>query len=375
MKKILLLTNTASMVIQFNMRNIELLVKNNYEVHIGCNFEYGNTCSSDIVADFKNNLLQSNKKFYQIDFGRNFSNIFSFFKVYNQINSILKKEKFDAIFCQSTIAGVFGRLLGRKHCCKVLYMVHGFQFYKGASILRWSIFYTLEKLLSSKTDILILTNKDDYGLALSKFKAKKTLYVPGVGIEINNYKRNELEGEKIRKELGISKSDFVIFSAGELSERKNLRVVLHVIHELNMPNIKYLICGIGLLENEFRTYIQENHLENNIFLLGYRKDLCNIFSAANLFVFPSFYEGLPVSLMMALSTRTPVVCSNIRGNKDLMNDSNYMFDPHNKNMIKDKILMAMESNNATVVDTNYESVQNFSSERVDSLMNEIFKTF
>ena len=79
--------------------------------------------------------------------------------------------------------------------------------------------------------------------------------------------------------------------------------------------------------------------------------------------------------MMALSTRTPVVCSNIRGNKDLMNDSNYMFDPKNKNMIKEKILMAMNSNNDTVVHENYEAVQHFSSERVDNLMDEIFKTF
>lgn len=373
MKKILLLTNTASMILQFNMRNIEILIKSNYEVSIACNFINGNTCSPEYVDELKESLKTKNISFYQIDFGRNLGNIFSFVKVWKQMEKILKQEKFDMIFCQSTIAGFLGRVLGSRFNCKIVYMVHGFQFYKGASIIRWLLFYTLEKQLSKKTDLMILTNKEDFEIARKKFFAKNIKYVPGIGVDIDSYKRNDIDVGKIRNELCISSNDYVIFSVGELSERKNLRSVLHVIKELNNPQIKYLICGIGVLENEFRQYITDNNLQNQVFLLGYRKDLCNIFSIANLFVFPSFYEGLPVSLMMALSTKTPVICSKIRGNTDLIHNETYMFDPHDESMIKEKILFAMNSDNSLFVDENYKWVQNFSAERVDSLMTEIFQ--
>ena len=372
MKKILLLTNTASMILQFNMRNIEILTKTNYEVCVACNFVSGCTCSPELVEELKDDLNKKKVRFFQIDFERNLRNFFSLVTVWKQIKKILKQENFDVIFCQSTIAGLLGRLLGVKFGCKVIYMVHGFQFYKGASKLRWGVFYTLEKILSKKTDLLLLTNREDYEIANKKFFSKKTVYVPGVGVDIDSFKRNEIEGDKIRKELNISSNDYVIFSAGELSERKNLRSVLHVIKLLNNPKIKYIICGIGVLEQEFITFIEKNNLQNQVFLLGYRKDLCNIFSAANLFVFPSFYEGLPVSLMMAISTKTPVICSRIRGNTDLIQNDLYMFDPNNEKMIKDKILMAMESNNSLVVEENYKWLQNFSAQKVDELMKKLF---
>lgn len=372
MKKILVLTNVASMVLQFNMRNIEILKQTGFEVYVACNFISGNTCSFECVEELKKTLANKEIQYFQIDFGRNIGNLLSLNKVYKQLKKLFDEERFDVVFCQSTIAGAFGRLLGKRYACKVLYIVHGFQFYKGVSLLRWSIFYSLEKMLSRKTDILMLTNKEDYEIAKTRFKARKTVYIPGVGVEINKFLRNEAEGNKIRAELGLSNDDFVIFSAGELSERKNLRIVLQIINELKNSKIKYIICGIGVLEKEFKDYIVENKLQDQIFLLGYRKDLCSIFSATNLFVFPSFYEGLPVSLMMALSTKTPVICSQIRGNTDLVQNDNYMFDPYNKKMIKDKILMAMNNDNSKVVEENYKYVQSFSSEKVDNLMTGIF---
>ena len=59
------------------------------------------------------------------------------------------QEKYDVIFCQSTIAGVAGRWYGKKYHCKVIYIAHGFQFYEGASKIRWAVFYHIEKILNS----------------------------------------------------------------------------------------------------------------------------------------------------------------------------------------------------------------------------------
>lgn len=373
MKKVLMLTNVASMIVQFNMRNIKLFQQSGYKVYVACNFEEGNTCNKEVIDKLKNELNRIDVNYYQVDFGRNIQNPSVFIKAYEQTKYIVKQEKFDVIFCQSTLAGIIGRILGYKYNCKVIYIVHGFQFYPGASKIRWLTFYTVEKYLSKKTDCLILTNYDDFTIAKRSFKAHNIFYVQGVGIELEKYKRNEINGKKIRKELGFSDDDFVLFSAGELSERKNHRIVMDIIKQLNNSKIKYIICGIGALENDYKAFIQKNGLEKQIYLLGYREDLVDIYSAANLFIFPSFYEGLPVSLMIAMATKTPIVCSKIRGNTDLIDDNLYMFDPHSQDSIKKTMLNAIECKNLDIVQTNYNKVLNFSDKAVDKRMLDIIK--
>ena len=66
--------------------------------------------------------------------------------------------------------------------------------------------------------------------------------------------------------------------------------------------------------------IRKLKLENNIKLLGFRKDIYEIYKISDVFVFPSKREGLSVALMEALVCELPVICSDIRGNRDLIND-------------------------------------------------------
>lgn len=53
-------------------------------------------------------------------------------------------------------------------------------------------------------------------------------------------------------------------------------------------------------------------------LLGFRKDIAEICKIADLFVFPSIHEGLPVALMEAIASNIPAIASDIRGNRDLL---------------------------------------------------------
>lgn len=59
-------------------------------------------------------------------------------------------------------------------------------------------------------------------------------------------------------------------------------------------------------------------IENKVRFLGFRKDLFEIYKISDVFLFPSLQEGLSVSLLLALSSNIPVVCSNIRGNIDVV---------------------------------------------------------
>ncbi len=203
---------------------------------------------------------------------------------------------------------------------KVIYTAHGFHFYKGASWLNWLLYYPIEKWLSRYTDILITINKEDYERAKKDFKAGRVEYVPGVGVDVEKYSGAVVDPKAKRKELGLAEDEFVLVSTGELNDNKNHKTIIQAVHKLENSSVKYLICGKGPLDEELLYLVKELDLERQVMLLGYRTDIIEINHVADVFVFPSFREGLSVALMEAMACGLPVVCSDIRGNRDLIED-------------------------------------------------------
>lgn len=111
-----------------------------------------------------------------------------------------------------------------------------------------------------------------------------------------------------------------MISVGELNANKNHMAVIKALAQLKNPHIKYLMCGQGELEGYLRNMIKHYGLDRQAMLLGYRTDIEELLKMSDLFVFPSRREGLSVSLMEAMASGLPVVCGNIRGNRDLVED-------------------------------------------------------
>lgn len=121
------------------------------------------------------------------------------------------------------------------------------------------------------------------------------------GIEANKYKLNEKIRIEKRKELKIEESEITIGHIGRLTEQKNHKFLIEIFSKLHERNNKYklFIIGNGELEEKIKEQIKALNLEKNIIMLGVRKDVNEILQAMNLFVFPSLYEGLPVTLVEA----------------------------------------------------------------------------
>ena len=214
----------------------------------------------------------------------------------------------------------------RKKGTKVFYTAHGFHFYKGAPKLNWLIYYPIEKICSYFTDVLITINKEDFALAQKKMKAKKVEYVPGVGIEVEKFANPGVTREQKREELGIPQDAKLLISVGELNRNKNHETVIKAIKDLD---VYYLIAGRGDLQNHLQNLIDELNLSDRVKLLGYRTDVAELYAASDVFVFPSFREGLPVSMMEAMASGLPCIASKIRGNVDLIDNSEngYLCNP------------------------------------------------
>ncbi|WP_315113920.1 glycosyltransferase family 4 protein [Clostridium intestinale] len=305
----------------FHIPYVKWFKENGYEVHVCAKNDYENKEECNIpYCD----------EYFDLPFERSPFNL-SNMVAYNQLKKIIKKNNYVLIHCHTPVGGVLTRLAAkeaRRKGTKVIYTAHGFHFFKGAPFINWLLFYPIEKICAKYTDLLITINNEDYLLA-RKFNSNKVAYVPGVGIDTSKFSNINVNITEKRRALGILENQTALLSVGELSKRKNHEVIIEALYKLNNPNIIYIICGQGELDE----YLSERAKELNVrvVFLGFRKDIAEITRAVDIFIFPSLQEGLPVSLMEAMAAGLPVICSKVRGNIDLIkNDKGgYLVEPHN----------------------------------------------
>lgn len=317
MKKVLFVaTVVKTHIMEFHIPYLKMFKEMGWETAVAARNDYENP--ADCVIPYCD-------IYYNIPFERNPLKPGNL-KAYKELKHIIDEGEYDIIHCHTPVGAMLTRLAAkqaRKQGTKVFYTAHGFHFYKGAPAINWILYYPVEKWLSRYTDVLITINKEDYERAKT-FKAGKVCYVPGVGIDLKKFNAGYVNKEQKRKEIGVSADDFVLLSVGELIPRKNHEVVIRALSVLKrldkLNHIEYVICGRGAYEADLRKLAEELDVADHVHFLGYRNDISEICNCADLFVFMSHQEGLPVALMEAMACGLPAVCSNIRGNTDLIED-------------------------------------------------------
>lgn len=246
---------------------------------------------------------------------------------YQMLKKIIDEGEYDLIHCHTPVGAMIARLAAagaRKRGTKVIYTAHGFHFFKGAPLLNWLVYFPAEWVLAGLTDVLITINKEDFALAKKCLKVKRIEYVPGVGIDTARFDAGNTDRLAKRQELGFAESDFLILTVAEMTKNKNHTTVLKAMALLKdreeYQNMYYLICGRGEQWPALEAEAKELGIADHVVFLGYRHDVPELCSCSDLFAFMTLREGLPVSLMEAMSCALPTVCQNIRGNNDLIAD-------------------------------------------------------
>lgn len=129
--------------------------------------------------------------------------------------------------------------------------------------------------------------------------------------------------QQFMKDVGISEPAFLLLSVGELNKNKNHAVVIRALAELNDPEIHYCVAGDGGLRDDLEALVESINLAGKVHFLGYRNDIETLLCLVDVFVLPSIREGLNVSLMEAMASGLPCICSDIRGNRDLIKACKY----------------------------------------------------
>lgn len=292
-----------------------------------------------------------------------------------QLKQIVSEGNYDLVHCHTPIAAMCTRLAcrkARKTGTKVVYTAHGFHFYKGAPLQNWLLYYPIEKFCAHFTDVLITINKEDYALAQKKMKAKKVEYVPGVGIDVAKFANTVVDRDLKRDEIGVPRDAFMLLSIGDLNQNKNHETVIKALAEMNDSSIHYVIAGKGNKKDYLEKLADEKGV--NLHLLGFRGDIPELDKTADVFIFPSYREGLSVSVMEVMASGLPIICSRIRGNTDLVDENGgLLFDPMSIAECAEVIRKIKFSDLVSMSEYNNNTAQKYEFETINTHMKEIYR--
>jgi len=250
-------------------------------------------------------------------------------QAYRRLKDLLREHHFDLIHVHTPVAAFLGRYLAKAtNQGAVLYTAHGFHFYQGAPRRNWLIYYTAERIASRWTDGLIVMNSEDFENAQRLgFKSGENLfYVHGVGVDLSPHSDPPEGDRNIREELRIGPDDVVVTCVAEFIERKNHNFLLDAWRELTKRynSAHLLLVGKGERMEILQKRVEKEQIPR-VYFLGYRRDVPQILKETDIAALVSKHEGLPKCIMEAMAMGLPVVASNVRGNRDLVENEHTGF--------------------------------------------------
>lgn len=272
---------------------------------------------------------------YDIPFRRSL-NPMAILRSFINLVKIFRRERVDILHTHTPIASFVGRIAAVFSGVKVkIYTVHGF-------ILRPRIYEYLERLMAKAfTSFIITVNQEDYTYVLAKrFAApNKIINLNSVGVDVHHFNPNVIctdDTAALRERLKLSKEP-VIGYVGRIVKSKGVLDLIHAFIAVRRTSIcKLLLVGPWDMSerandsiiDEIRLLLQEHRLEEEVIFTGQREDVAELLSVMDIFVLPSYREGMPVSLLEAMAMEKVVIGTDIRGiREEITEDCGFTFKP------------------------------------------------
>lgn len=184
------------------------------------------------------------------------------------------------------------------------------------SILSYPVRYVADYLFACSNDAAI----NRYGKRMSKSENSKIL---NNAIDTNDFSYNVAIRDKVRKNLGLNSDTVCVGHVGRMDKYKNQTFVISVFYELLKlnSNSKLVLVGDGENRKHLEKMTEKLRIKDNVIFTGVRSDVNQLLQAMDVFVFPSLFEGLPVTVIEAETAGTPCVISNTIPKECILVDS------------------------------------------------------
>lgn len=218
-----------------------------------------------------------------------------------------------------------------------LYTAHGFYFHDDQGRLPHSATVALEAGLARITDFTLSQSSEDAAFMVSRGHIKAdVLEVIGNGIDTRRFRPRPLERKALERDLGLRPGKFRIASTGRLVSGKGFGDLLAAFANLKIPDSELIIIGGNIAQDispyhaEFLAKARSSGVAKNVLVTGITDLVADYLNTCDVFVLPSYREGLPRSLLEAMATELAVVATDIRGCREVITHgkSGFLFPPH-----------------------------------------------
>lgn len=193
----------------------------------------------------------------------------------------------------------------------------------GGSKLNLLLHYLFRPIANKIVNIKMAPSTEAANYMFGKRIVKKNRYfLINNGLDVEKFKYSQENRQTIRKKLGVEEK-FVIGHVGRFSKQKNHKFLLEIFKEYLKVNDNsvLLLIGKGELENEIKEYSKALEINDKVILYGVSENVNELYSAMDIFIFPSFFEGMPNTVIEAQASGLDCIISdtitkecNITGN-------------------------------------------------------------
>lgn len=305
MKKILFCASTVSHINNFHLPYLKAFHDMGYEVHVAANETVPIKWADQVFAlSFDKNLLSP-------------KNVLAIF----QARKLLKAQHYEKINTNATLAGVVMRVAAMfvKHRPRVYHISHGYLFNLDSGLKKYQ-YLIPEKIVARVSEVVMVMNHEDLEIAKKyKLYEDKLYYIDGMGVDPSRFKpvSPQEKGEQ-KKQMGFASDDFIFVYAAEFSKRKNQKLLIEAFAKSRLERAQLLLAGDGKTLDECKQLAKQLGQTDRIHFLGYVNDVPNLYTACDAAVSTSLIEGLPFNIIEAMGCGLPVVASNIKGHRELV---------------------------------------------------------
>ncbi|MGE0415504.1 MAG: glycosyltransferase family 4 protein [Acetobacteraceae bacterium] len=236
---------------------------------------------------------------------------------FRELVALFRREKPDLVHAHMPISGFLARLAARvAGVPRVAYTCHGYLFNQDCSLPLKAVSYVMEVIGGALTDIYLTVQGKEAADARRLFISRRAVPVWN-GRDPAIYRPDPDARRRIRAALGTPPDRVVIVAVSRLVRDKGYPELADAMRAL--PEAELWVVGERLESDrgdDMAALLDNAGLGDRLRRLGYRRDVPAILAAADIFVLPSYFEAMPMSVIEAMLSGLPVVASDINGTRE-----------------------------------------------------------
>ena len=238
--------------------------------------------------------------------------------IWKQVKNLLLRKKIDIVHAHGTRANSNVFWAAKSLNIPLIYTIHGWSFHDNQKSILKKIRIAGEKFLTSKTNLNISVSESNKQTGIKYIKSFKSVVVNN-GIDQEKFDPGK-KFTDIRSELMINRAEILLLFIARFTAHKQPLTLIRAFATAlkKISTLKLLMVGDGDEKDAAIALVKDLKIEKNVIFQPFRQDVPDVLNAADIFVLPSLWEGLPIGLLEAMSMGKAVIATNVDGTCEII---------------------------------------------------------